>query len=75
MKKDPGDNRSGMKRIQTNIGMYRLNQGADGFRLDAAMYIYEEIIKNVAWWDEFKQNLIQFNPDTYLIGQVWDHPI
>ncbi|MDQ0194484.1 glycosidase [Paenibacillus wynnii] len=55
--------------------MYRLNQGADGFRLDAAMYIYEEIIKNVAWWDEFKQNLIQFNPDTYLIGQVWDHPI
>ncbi|MNO31307.1 Alpha-amylase precursor [compost metagenome] len=56
------------------VGKYWLNQGADGFRLDAAMHIYEEIDKNVAWWEEFKQGLIQLNPDTYLVGEVWDRP-
>ncbi|WP_410514927.1 alpha-amylase family glycosyl hydrolase [Paenibacillus sp. BR2-3] len=58
----------------TKVGKYWLNQGADGFRLDAAMHIYEDIDKNVAWWDEFKKGLQQLKPDAYLVGEVWDRP-
>lgn len=60
-----------------NVGKFWLNQGADGFRLDAAMHIYSaagETDKNVAWWTEFKQGLKQVKPDVYLVGEVWDRP-
>ncbi|BCG60986.1 alpha-amylase family glycosyl hydrolase [Paenibacillus sp. URB8-2] len=60
-----------------NVGKHWLNQGADGFRLDAAMHIYskaDEAGKNVAWWDEFKRALAKVKPDVYLVGEVWDRP-
>lgn len=58
-----------------NIGKFWLNQGADGFRLDAAMHIYSgETDKNAAWWEEFQKALKQVKPDTYLVGEVWDRP-
>ncbi|MNI77895.1 Alpha-amylase precursor [compost metagenome] len=51
-----------VRKEMMSVGMYWLNQGADGFRLDpAAMHIYEEIDNNAAWWDEFTQDLMQ-NP-------------
>ncbi|AHV98962.1 alpha-amylase family glycosyl hydrolase [Paenibacillus sabinae] len=60
-----------------NVGKHWLNQGVDGFRLDAAMHIYskpDEVSKNVAWWDEFKRGLAEVKPDVYLVGEVWDRP-
>lgn len=58
-----------------NIGKFWLNQGADGFRLDAAMHIYTgDTEKNVAWWDEFSQALKKTDPKVYLVGEVWDRP-
>lgn len=64
-----------------DIGRFWLEQGIDGFRLDAAKHIYEDLKtdksqattdKNVAWWQEFRQSLEQVKPDVYLVGEVWD---
>lgn len=64
------------------IGQYWLEQGLDGFRLDAAKHIYGDFAstastpeiqaKNKAWWQEFRTGMAQVKPDAYLIGEVWD---
>lgn len=64
------------------IGQYWLEQGLDGFRLDAAKHIYgdytstiytpEVIAANQTWWKEFRDGLSEVKPDAYLIGEVWD---
>lgn len=46
--------------------------GVDGFRLDAAKYIYyNDTPKNIAFWDWFSAECKKINPDTFLIGEVW----
>jgi alpha-amylase len=62
-----------------NIGKFWLNQGVDGFRLDAAMHIYkgqteEGAKKNYEWWNEFRTAMKETNPNVYLVGEVWDKP-
>ncbi|WP_342663451.1 alpha-amylase family glycosyl hydrolase [Paenibacillus harenae] len=64
------------------IGQYWLEQGLDGFRLDAAKHIYADFAstavtpeiqaKNKAWWQEFRAGMNEAKPDAYLIGEVWD---
>ncbi|WP_339206815.1 alpha-amylase family glycosyl hydrolase [Paenibacillus sp. FSL K6-3182] len=64
------------------IGQYWLEQGLDGFRLDAAKHIYGDFAstastpeiqaKNKAWWQEFRAGMNKVKPDAYLIGEVWD---
>lgn len=64
------------------IGQYWLEQGVDGFRLDAAKHIYGDFkstvnsaevqAANKAWWQEFRRGMNEVNPDAYLIGEVWD---
>lgn len=61
------------------IGQYWLSQGADGFRLDAAMHIYkgqtaDGAANNLEWWKEFRAVMQQSKPDVYLVGEVWDLP-
>ncbi|WP_309118400.1 alpha-amylase family glycosyl hydrolase [Paenibacillus sp.] len=66
------------------IGSYWLELGVDGFRLDAAKHIYENVQAdanhsekaeaNVAWWQEFRAAMEETNPDVTLIGEVWDAP-
>jgi alpha-amylase len=57
-----------------NIGKFWLEQGADGFRLDAAMHIYshEQADKNHEWWAQFKTEMEKVKPDVYLVGEVWE---
>jgi len=64
-----------------DIGRFWLEQGVDGFRLDAAKHIYEKLKtdksqattdKTVAWWQEFRQSMEQVKPDVYLVGEIWD---
>ncbi|WP_424767049.1 alpha-amylase family glycosyl hydrolase [Paenibacillus sp. sgz302251] len=64
------------------IGQFWLEQGLDGFRLDAAKHIYGDFkstvntpeiqAANKKWWQEFRAGMNEVNPDAYLIGEVWD---
>jgi glycosidase len=66
------------------IARFWLEKGVDGFRLDAAKHVYEDLQgdnrrpevaeKNVAWWREFRAALEEVKPDVYLVGEVWDAP-
>ncbi|MGB5930068.1 MAG: alpha-amylase family glycosyl hydrolase, partial [Cyclobacteriaceae bacterium] len=56
------------------IGKFWLQEvKVDGFRLDAALYIYpkDEVQKTVAWWEEFRTEMETINEDVYLVGEVW----
>ncbi|MFT6882859.1 MAG: alpha-amylase [Marinoscillum sp.] len=56
------------------IGKYWLTEvGVDGFRLDAAKHIYpdDRADDNHAFWAEFKETMESYNPDVYLVGEVW----
>src|SRR5690606_23437846 len=64
------------------IGKSWLEQGVDGFRIDAAKHIFEDLSgdeknvelqeSNIAWWAEFRAGLEEVNPDVYIVGEVWD---
>jgi alpha-amylase len=65
------------------IGQFWLEQGVDGFRLDAAKHIFEDlqstkgepgiIDKNIVWWNEFREGMNEINPEAYIIGEVWEN--
>ncbi|ERI92599.1 alpha amylase, catalytic domain protein [Clostridiales bacterium oral taxon 876 str. F0540] len=54
------------------VAKFYLDMGVDGFRLDAAMHIYEDNNKNIQWWQEFKNYVTSQNKDAVLVGEVWD---
>ncbi|QCT01178.1 alpha amylase catalytic region [Paenibacillus algicola] len=65
-----------------DIGQFWLKQGVDGFRLDAAKHIYEDLAadksesttaKNTAWWQDFRKSMDEVNPDAYIVGEVWEN--
>lgn len=59
-----------------DVGRYWLNRGFDGFRLDAAMWIYnsdsDRHQKNYTFWKEWCSAMKEAKPDCYLIGEVLD---
>ena len=65
------------------IGQFWLAKGTDGFRLDAARHIYDDLKtdsdkpetmhKNAVWWSEFRVGLQTVNPNVYLVGEVSLH--
>ncbi|WP_245948130.1 alpha-amylase family glycosyl hydrolase [Paenibacillus sambharensis] len=64
-------------------GRFWLEAGADGFRLDAAKHIYDDLQStggkpeitdmNVAWWQEFRAGLEEGGHNPYLVGEIWDN--
>ncbi len=71
------DNKSLRAEIK-NVGKYWLDKGVDGFRLDAAKWIYNEGAvngkaddeKNYAWWQEFYEYCKGVKNDVYVIQEI-----
>jgi alpha-amylase len=56
------------------IGRFWLqDMKVDGFRLDAAKYIFPEdrAADSHAYWTEFGEAMKSIKPDVYLVGEVW----
>ena len=57
------------------VGKYWLNQGIDGFRLDAAMWIFNNgqsvnHNKNYAFWKDWCKAMRDVKSDVYIVGEV-----
>ena len=55
------------------IARYYLDRGIDGFRYDAAKYIYfGDHQRSVAYWEEYLDTLRAEYPGLYTVAEVWD---
>ncbi len=55
-----------------DIAKYYLELGLDGFRFDAAKYIYYgENNKSAEFWDWYMAQLRAIKPDIYTVAEVW----
>ena len=55
------------------IARYYLDRGVDGFRFDAAKYVYYgDHDASVAFWTEYMDTLRADYPDMYAVAEVWD---
>ncbi|OAB26764.1 alpha-amylase [Paenibacillus macquariensis subsp. macquariensis] len=73
-----------VRKEMKDVGQYWLKLGIDGFRLDAAKHIFEDLItdknkeveaKNVAWWQEFRSSMNEINAEAYIVGEVWENSV
>ena len=56
-----------------NIARFYLDMGIDGFRFDAAKYVYfNDNARSCAFWDWYVAELKKIDPEIYLVGEVWD---
>ncbi len=56
-----------------DVALYYLDLGVDGFRFDAAKYIYlGDHVKSAAFWDWYLGELRKVKPDIYTVAEVWD---
>ena len=56
-----------------NIAKYYMELGVDGFRFDAAKYIYfGDNEKSAEFWKWYIGELKKIDPDVYTVAEVWD---
>ena len=56
-----------------DVALYWLGQGADGFRFDAAKYIYlGDHEKSAAFWQWYTDAIRAEYPDAWMVAEVWD---
>ena len=62
-----------VRQAMLDVAAYWMNLGVDGFRFDAAKYLYfGEHDRNVAFWTWYLDELKKINPDLYTVAEVWD---
>ncbi len=49
------------------VSRYWIEQGVDGWRLDVPAEIDDD-----SFWDEFRQGIKAINPDSYIVGEIWE---
>lgn len=67
------DNLKVRQEIHKIASFWLKDVGIDGFRVDAAKYIYPEdqVEKNIQWWNEFRLEAEKIRKDVIIIGEVW----
>ncbi|MGL4737856.1 MAG: alpha-amylase family glycosyl hydrolase [Cellulosilyticaceae bacterium] len=60
-----------LKEEVRGIAKFWLEKGVDGFRLDAAKYLFAEQKDTIAFWKEFVTYCKQINPEAYIVAEVW----
>ncbi len=62
-----------VRKAMLDMAKYYLDLGIDGFRFDAAKYIYMgDNPKSTQFWDWYVGELKQIKPDVYTVAEVWD---
>ena len=55
------------------IARFYLDMGVDGFRFDAAKYIYfGDNARSAAFWEWYTGELRAISPDIWMVAEVWD---
>ena len=63
----------GVRRAVIEVAKYYLDLGVDGFRFDAAKYIYfGDNARSAEFWKWYIGELKSIKPDIYTVAEVWD---
>ena len=62
-----------VRREALEIARFYLDMGVDGFRFDAAKYIYYgDNARSADFWDWYTGELRAVRPDVWMVAEVWD---
>ena len=62
-----------VRQAMVDVAKFYLDMGVDGFRFDAAKYIYFGTEQpNADFWIWYMQQLRNIKPDIYTVAEVWD---
>lgn len=62
-----------VRQTMVDVARYYLQMGVDGFRFDAAKYVYYgDGAGNAEFWDWYMTQLRTIKPDIYTVAEVWD---
>ena len=64
-------NNKNVRKEMLNVSDFWLDKGMDGFRLDAAKFIDEDMSVTHDWWKEFTKHVHKKNPGAFIVGENW----